>query len=314
MKTRFIFNPHSGRNRRRPEFAAAIREFIAARSLDADFMTTDGPGHATVLAAEAVRAECGQVVAVGGDGTMNEVAQALLHSSAALALVPCGSGNGLALHLGLPLSSLGALELVAGAGGRVAALDTGAANGLPFFNAMGLGLDAEVSRRFNGLVQRGLPAYVRTALAAVRELHHERVTIQTASHRETLDILLVAIANSDQYGNNARIAPGARVDDGLLDLVVVGPVGLVGAVALAARLFLGNFDQSPSVRRMRGPRFVIERVAPGLIHTDGETHDATTTIEVVVHPRSLRVLVPAASRAIAFTPDFAPAGFALQLP
>jgi diacylglycerol kinase (ATP) len=314
MKTRFIFNPHSGRNRRRPWFAAAIRDFIAAHSLDADLITTDGPGHATILAAEAVRAECAQVVAVGGDGTMNEVAQALIHSPSALALVPCGSGNGLALHLGLPLSSLGALELVAGAGGRVAALDTGAANGLPFFNAMGLGLDADVSRRFNSLVRRGLPAYVRTALAAVRELHHERVTIQTISHRETLDMLLVAVANSDQYGNNARIAPGARVDDGLLDLVVVGPVGLVGAALLAARLFLGNFDRSPHVRRMRGPSFVIERVAPGLIHTDGETHDATTTIEVVVHPRSLRVLVPAASRAIALAPDFAPAGFALQLP
>ncbi len=314
MKTRFIFNPHSGRNRRRLWLAAAIRDFIAAHSLDADLITTDGPGHATVLASEAVLAECTQVVAVGGDGTMNEVAQALLHSPAALALVPCGSGNGLALHLGLPLSPLGALDLVAGAGGRVAALDTGAANGLPFFNAMGLGLDADVSRRFNGLVRRGLPAYARTALAALRALHHERVTIQTASHRETLDVLLVAVANSDQYGNNARIAPGARVDDGLLDLVAVGPVGLVGAAVLAARLFLGNFDRSPDVRRMRGPRFVIERVAPGLIHTDGETHDAGTTIEVVMHPRSLRVLVPATSCAIAFPTVPAPAGFALQLP
>ena len=312
MKTRFIFNPTSGRNRRRPWFAAVIRDFIAARSLDADFIMTDGPGHATVLASEAVLAECAQVVAVGGDGTMNEVAQALLHSPAALALIPCGSGNGLALHLGLPLSPLGALELVAGAGGRVAALDTGAANGLPFFNAMGLGLDADVSRRFNGLVRRGLPAYVRTALAAVRALRPERVTIRTATHDETLDILLVAVANSDQYGNNARIAPGARVDDGLLDLIAVGPVGLVGAAVLTARLFLGNFDRSPAVRRMRGPRFVIARVAPGLIHTDGETHDAGTAIEVVVHPRSLRVLVPAASRAVAF--PAVPANFALQLP
>ncbi len=314
MKTRFIFNPTSGRNRRRPWLAAAIRDFISARSLDADLTTTDGPGHATDLARAAVHAECAQVVAVGGDGTMNEVAQALLHSPAALALVPCGSGNGLALHLGLPLSPLGALELVAGAGGRVAALDTGAANGLPFFNAMGLGLDADVSRRFNGLVKRGLPAYARTALAAVRELHHERVTIRSETHHETLDMLLVAVANSDQYGNNARIAPGARVDDGLLDLVAVEPVGLFGAVALAVRLFLGTVDQSPRVRRMRGPRFVIERVAPGLIHTDGETHAAGTAIEVIVHPRSLRVLIPASSRAVAFPTVPAHAGFALQLP
>ena len=247
---------------------------------------------------------------------MNEVAQALLHTPAALALVPCGSGNGLALHLGLPLSPLAALGLVAGVGvgGRVAALDTGTANGFPFFNAMGLGLDADVSRRFNSLAKRGLPAYVRTAFAALRALHHERVTIACGDHREALDVLLVAVANSDQYGNNARIAPGARVDDGALDLIAVQPVGFGGAVALTARLFLGNFDQSPRVRRMRGARFVIDRVAPGLIHTDGETHETGTAIEVVVRPRSLRVLVPAASRAVAFTPDSAPAGFALQLP
>lgn len=314
MKTRFIFNPFSGRNRRRPGLAGMIRDYISANIADADFVTTDAPGHATELAREAVHAGCTQVVAVGGDGTMNEVAQALLHTPAALALVPCGSGNGLALHLGLPTSMMPALALIAGNANRIAALDTGAANGLPFFNAMGLGLDADVSRRFNGLVKRGLPAYARTAIRAIREIRTERVSIASGGHREALDILLVAVANSDQYGNNARIAPGARVDDGSLDLVAVGPVSLAGAATLAGRLFLGTFDQSPHVRRLRGPRFAIERVAPGIIHTDGETHEAGTTIEVVVRPRSLRVLVPAGTRAVAFAADSAPAGFALQLP
>lgn len=314
MKTRFIFNPTSGRNRRRPWFAGAIRDFISSRSLDADLAITDGLGHATELARDAVHAGCAQVVAVGGDGTMNEVAQALLHTPAALALVPCGSGNGLALHLGLPLSPLAALALIAGAGGRIGVLDTGVVNGLPFFNAMGLGLDADVSRRFNGLVRRGLPAYARTALEALRELRHESVTISCETHHETFDALLVAVANSDQYGNNARIAPGARVDDGALDLIAVGPVGFTGAVALAARLFLHSFDESPHVRRMRSAWFAIDRVAPGLIHTDGETHATGTKIEVAVRPRSLRVLVPLGSSAVISAPDRAPAGFALQLP
>ncbi len=316
MKTRFIFNPCSGHNRRRPGLDRSIRDFIAARSLDAQIVTTDAPGHATELAREAAHGGCEQVVAVGGDGTMNEVAQALLHTPAALALVPCGSGNGLALHLGLPLSPLGALTLIAGAGagGRVAALDTGAADGWPFFNAMGLGLDADVSHRFNSLVQRGLPGYVRTALAAVRQIRPERVCITSHNFRDELDVLLVAVANSDQYGNNARIAPGARVDDGLLDLVAVAPVGIIGAALLAVRLFAGTFDESPHVRRLRGRHFVIDRVAPGLIHTDGETRAAGARVEVVVHPRSLRVLVPMASRAALRPIDPAPAGFAIQLP
>ncbi len=314
MKTRFIFNPCSGRNRRNPSLAASIRSFISARSLDAELVTTDAPGHATELAREAAHSGCDQVVAVGGDGTMNEVAQALLHTPAALALVPCGSGNGLALHLGLPLSPLGALQLIAGGGGRVAALDTGTADGWPFFNAMGLGLDADVSHRFNGLLQRGLPGYMRTAVAAVRHIRPERVCITNCDFRDEFDVLLVAVANSDQYGNNARIAPGARVDDGLLDLVAVAPVGFFGAALLAARLFAGTFDQSSRVRRLRGRCFTIDRVAPGLIHTDGETHLAGARVEVAVRPRSLRVLVPASSQAGIRPLDPAPAGFAVQLP
>jgi YegS/Rv2252/BmrU family lipid kinase len=295
MKACFIFNPASGRNRRRPWLARALRDFISARGLDADVAITDGPGHATALAREAARLGCTVVVAVGGDGTMNEVAQALRHTPAALALVPCGSGNGLALHLSLPRSLSGALELVAGRGGRIATLDTGCANGLPFFNAMGLGLDADVSRRFNQLTGRGLAAYARLAAGALRELRPERVTVVVGGMRETLDVLLVTAANSDQYGNHARIAPGARVDDGRLDLVAIGPVGPIRAAALAARLFLGNLDRSPAVRRWRDTGFTLERVTPGVIHTDGETHVTGARIEIAVQPRSLRVLVPPAS-------------------
>lgn len=303
MKTRFIFNPNSGRNRRRTWLAGSIRDFIALRGLDADVAITEGPGHATVLAEEAVRQECGIVVAVGGDGTMNEVAQALVGTRAALALVPCGSGNGLALHLGLPLATTAALHLAAGGEGRIAAIDTGVANGHPFFNAMGLGLDAEVSHRFNRLTRRGLPAYARVAFGALRSLRGETYTITNGATHETMDALLVAVANSDQYGNNARIAPGARVDDGSLDLVAVRPVGLPGACGLALRLFLGGFDRSAKVRRLRGPRFQISRRAPGLIHTDGETHETDAMVVVEVRPRSLRLVVPARCAAVAALPS-----------
>jgi len=314
MKIRFIFNPVSGRHARNARLLPVLRAFIKARALDAEIVATEGPGHATELALAAVRAGCERVVAVGGDGTMNEVAQALLHTPAALALVPCGSGNGLALHLGLPLAPLAALELIAAIGGRVAAIDTGSVNGRPFFNAMGLGLDADVSRRFNQLTTRGLPAYARTALSAFAQRKPEQCTIIAGGRTEAMDIMLVAVANSDQYGNRAFIAPGARVDDGQLDLVAIRPVGLFGAAVIGARLFLGNLDRSASVRRFRGSRFVIERPAPGLVHTDGETHPAAAKVEVLVHPRSLRIVVPAACRALAFSTEFSPAGFALQLP
>jgi diacylglycerol kinase family enzyme len=178
---------------------------------------------------------------------------------------------------------------------------------------MGLGLDADVSDRFNGLTRRGLPAYARVALTSLREMRPQRCEIISGSQVEMLDVLLVAIANSDQYGNNARIAPGARVDDGQLDLVAVKSMNLLRAAALVPRLFLGNLDQSPNVFRLRGPRFVIRRASAGLIHTDGETHHTSSDVEVVVQPRSLRVLIPTLSRAVASVPSRA-ADFALQLP
>jgi diacylglycerol kinase (ATP) len=314
MRTRFIFNPKSGRPRRNAGILPMLRDFIAARALHADICSTEGPGHATEIARDAVNEGYLRVVAVGGDGTVNEVAQALIHTPVAMGLVPCGSGNGLALHLGLPKTAEGALLLAAGTDVRVAEMDTGTANGLVFVNVMGLGLDAEVARRFNTLTKRGLPAYARTALAAFFGRSTVTFHVSAGSQRETIDALLVSVANSDQYGNNARIAPNARVDDGLLDLAAIRPVGLFSAAVLGARLFAGSFEKSSRVRHLRASKFLIERPSAGLIHTDGETHMAGACVEVSVQTRSLRIVVPANCKALLPSTERSAAGFALQLP
>ena len=314
MKTLLIFNPRSGRSGRNARLWPIVQAFVGARSADSKIVRTEGPGHATTLAREAIEAGTTRVIAVGGDGTMNEVAQALINTPASLGLVPCGSGNGLALHLGLPLSPLEALALATGNTGRVALVDTGTVNGRPFFNAMGVGLDADVSRRFNRLTTRGLPAYARTAASAFMSAKTERCVITSGAERIEVDSLLIAVANSDQYGNRALIAPGARVDDGELDVIIVGRVGLLGACALGLRLFSGTFDKSAHVRRLRGARFTIERSGPGLIHTDGETHEGGSIVQIEVHHRCLKIVVPSGCRAVATSFDRAPSGFALQLP
>ncbi len=292
MKIRFIYNPHSGRNRGRPWLPAHIREFIAAQQLDASLVTTEGAGHATELARDALGEDCDRVIAVGGDGTMNEVAQALLHMRASLGLIPCGSGNGLARHLRLPSDPHRALALAVDPAARVATIDTGVANDRPFFNAMGVGFDAEISQRFNRLTRRSLAAYARVALAAFWHRRHERIEIRSRDGILTLDLLLVAATNSDQYGNDAMIAPGARVDDGLLDLVGVKPIGPAGAIPLIVRLFLGRIHLSPDVIRLRDSSFTISRLRDGLIHTDGETHITDRIVQIRVKPASLRLLVP----------------------
>lgn len=293
VKIRFIHNPRAGFNRKNPQLPAALRRFAAARGLDATVVSTEYPAHATALAREAVDAGCDLVAAVGGDGLMNEVAQALLHSPAALGLIPCGSGNGLARHLRVPLRLEAALDALLT--GRPRAIDTGLANGRPFFCAMGVGFDAEVARSFNRRARRGLAAYLATAARVFFTRHPEPCSIQVGDEKVTAKALFISAANSDQYGNHAIIAPGARADDGLLDLVLLPSANWLSVLPLAVRLFNGTFDRGRGVRHWRGPRFVIERAAAGFMHTDGEVHETAARIEIHVLPASLRVIAPAPS-------------------
>ncbi|HEY3756538.1 MAG TPA: diacylglycerol kinase family protein [Opitutaceae bacterium] len=293
MKTLLIYNPISGRTKRTSRLLPLLRDFAAASRGLTTVAITEGPGHATALAREAVAGGTERVVAVGGDGTLNETAQSLVRTPAALGLVPCGSGNGLARHLGLPKSPVSCLELIARGRTRVATIDTGVADGKPFFNAMGFGLDAEVSRRFNSLRRRGLPAYAKTVWDAYRSYRPERCIVSNGTRSATIELLLLAVANSDQYGNNAYIAPRASVHDGQLNLVSVPPVSWFKAPLVISRLFLGNIDRTRGVEHWLGGHFRIERSADGLIHTDGETHPAGRVFDVTVIPSSLRILLPA---------------------
>lgn len=292
MKTLFVLNPRAGRNVRRPRLHDELEKFIHTHRLDAAVARTSGPGHATELARAAVSAGCRRVVAVGGDGTMNEVAQGLVGTATVLALVPCGSGNGLALHLGLPTRLGPALALLTDPTARPLAIDTGTANDHPFFNAMGLGFDAEISARFNRLTRRGLPAYVRTVAGALGRFRAECIRVHGGGPPMVAEASLVAVSNSDQYGNNAYIAPGASVTDGRLNLTLIPGLGLLGCAVVAARLFSGRLPTHPGVVTRTASRFTLQRDRPGLIHTDGETHVTGTTVEVQVRPASLHLLVP----------------------
>jgi YegS/Rv2252/BmrU family lipid kinase len=296
MKLRFILNPRSGANARSPRLLADIETFLRVRQLDGTVVLTNARGHAPELSRAAALEGCERVVALGGAGTVNEVAQGLLGTRAALGIVPRGSGNGLARHLGLPRRLLPALANATSPAALVLPIDSGTANGRLFLTAMGVGFDAEVVHRFNELSARGFPAYVKTTFRAWHERPTLRCTVSAAGAKFELEALLISVLNSDQYGNNVRPAPGARIDDGLLDLMAIRPLTLTSATLLAPRLFLGGFDRSSRVVRLTSPHFVIERPAPGLLHTDGETHHAPARVEIAVAPRSLCVVVPPSSR------------------
>jgi diacylglycerol kinase (ATP) len=290
MKLRVIYNPRSGHLARTPQRLALARRFFASRLPGTGIVPTERGGHATELARQAVADGCDTVVAFGGDGTMNEVAQALMGTETRLGLLPCGSGNGLARHLGIPLKTAAALELLLT--GRPCAIDAGLANGRPFFVAAGLGLEAEMARRFAGLKHRGLTGYIRTGLSGWWNHAQQAYVITHDGTRHTRRALTLAVANCNQYGNNARIAPRARVDDGLLDLAAVPPVGPLNALPLLVALFRGTLDRRPDVLQLRGASFTVERPAPGPLHLDGEPSETGARVAFSVRQRCLRVLAP----------------------
>lgn len=254
---------------------------------------TAKPGHATELAEAALAAGCTRVVAVGGDGTLNEVGRALVGTSATLALVPCGSGNGLGRHLGVHGSVSRALALLET--GQTRTIDTGTADQQPFFNVAGLGLEAELAQRFHASRVRGLIGYVMQGAATLRSTRAESLRIICAGQETTFRAATLAIANGDQYGNNARIAPGALCDDGVLELTALPPLTCGNALGLARRLFRGTLDADERVLRLRGTEFEVQRERAGWIHTDGETYHAGPWVRFRIVPQSLTILCPQTS-------------------
>jgi diacylglycerol kinase (ATP) len=293
VRSTFIFNPRSGHNVRNPHLLEHTRRFIAQHQLDATLEPTTHPQHATALAAAAVSRGVQLVVSIGGDGTLNEVASALVNTSCTLGIIPCGSGNGLGRHLGIPKPIPHAYHTLLAGDAR--AIDYGEANGHPFFNVAGLGFDAEISSRFNHLTRRGFRAYIGTTFRTLRDyrpstykIHHEGGCITTSA-------FLIAVANSDQYGNNCYIAPGATVNDGQLNITVIERIGLLNALPLGVRLLRGSIGSSRGVQRLTGTNFCIERTSPAPIHTDGEVHQTDATVEVKIHPGALKILTPVSS-------------------
>jgi YegS/Rv2252/BmrU family lipid kinase len=231
------------------------------------------------------------VVAVGGDGTVSEVARGLVGTEKILGIIPCGSGDGLALHLGisrLPFLAIRTLNK-----GCEARIDVARMNGQPFFCTAGFGLDAQVSMEFARSTSRGLPRYI--ALAWEEWKQHSLAQYAIRSEKGMLwegKAVFVTVANANQWGNQARIAPMASLQDGLLDVVVVNPFSTLEIPDLAARLMMGQAPTSKHFLHFRGHHFYIWRNGGGPVHFDGDPFDAGTSFELDVLPGALRVMVP----------------------
>jgi YegS/Rv2252/BmrU family lipid kinase len=234
------------------------------------------------------------VFAVGGDGTVHEIAKRLIgRDKLALGILPTGSGNGFARHLGIDFNIERAISLCER--GAVVTIDTAEVNRNAFLGVMGLGLDAVIAHRFAGSAVRGLRTYVQEGLRAFFSFTPERYEIDVDGQQQTLQAVLIAVANSNQYGNNARIAPLASVQDGKLDIVIVEKLTMIGAPILLTRLFNGTLQKSDRVTFLQGRNVTIRRRTSGPAHLDGEPVTLEETLNVKVLPKSLRVLLPTAA-------------------
>jgi diacylglycerol kinase (ATP) len=291
MSTVIIINPISGgvsprAARARAQLALAV---VDAHGDPAEVLLTEAVGHARELAKSAVRRGARLVMAWGGDGTISEIASALAFDEVPLGIIPAGSGNGLARELGVSLRPERAIADALQAVPRP--IDMGELDGHLFANIAGIGFDAYIASRFATATRRGFIGYAGITARALTSYvpQHYRVTtggVETA-HRA----ILVTIANSAQFGNNARIAPGARVDDGELDLVVMEERSRFRTLCRMPRLFDGTVAGVPecTIRRVR--EVTIEADAPMTYHVDGEPVAGGTSLRARVHPGALMVAV-----------------------
>ncbi|MBI4351898.1 MAG: diacylglycerol kinase family lipid kinase [Elusimicrobia bacterium] len=287
----FIINPGAGP--RRSGIGGRIERFFAGRKLRFEIEYTRAREHASELSARAALAGFARIVAAGGDGTIRETAIPLIGKEAALGILPCGSGNGLARNLYIPLDFDKALEGLVKWEPR--AVDAGLANGRPFFCAAGVGLDAEVARDFNSLsARRGILPYVWHAAKRILAYKPVKVAVSVDGRRLELLSLVNGVLNGVQYGGGARMAPGAYMDDGLLDLVSIRKASLPRLLAAVPALFGGTIHRRADIYSAFQGRIIEFDCGGGAwYHLDGEdfySHDGKLRFTAL--PSVLRVIAP----------------------
>lgn len=285
-KAIFIVNPISG-GKDKKKIIRAIGQRLDRSRFEASVVLTEYAGHGREIARDC---DADVVVAVGGDGTVSEVAQGVAGTGKTLGIIPCGSGDGLALHLGISRKYRKAIRQLSTA--EKAVMDYGSINGKPFFCTTGVGMDAQVAWEFARAGSRGLKTYVVKTLSVWWHFKpgHYTLTVDGVAH--TLDATFITVANVNQWGNNAVIAPEASVTDGLFDITILRPFRIWDIPGIALRLFTRRFTRSRRVDTLRGKEVLIHQEHTAPAHFDGDPVQMGTDITIELHPAAVHVLVP----------------------
>jgi YegS/Rv2252/BmrU family lipid kinase len=288
-KVAFIINPKSGTKNKR-ELPDMILNSMDPEKFITEIVYTESAGHAPVLALDLIKKGYTRIVAVGGDGTVNEVARSIAGTHAALGIIPCGSGNGLARFLNIPLKTKDAIELIST--GIVTQIDHGLINGKSFFCTCGVGFDAHIGNKFANSKKRGFYTYIKETISSFFNYNSKKYKIKVDGKKVKTRAFLITIANAGQWGNDVYIAPKADIQDGLLDICIVNHFPKYKAILLGFKIFNRTIDQSRYVTTIKGKSVTIKRKKKGEVHLDGEPDVMGKKLKIEVIPKGLNVIVP----------------------
>jgi YegS/Rv2252/BmrU family lipid kinase len=284
----FILNPISGTHSK-DVIPECIDEIISKDDFDYEIRTTEYAGHAAEIARDCVARQVDIVVAIGGDGTVNEVARSLTHTETALGIIPCGSGNGLARHLCIPLDIKKALKIISQC--QIESFDYGVINDLPFFCTCGMGFDAFISFKFAEAGKRGPITYVENVLKEGLKYKPETYEVEDETGAKKYKAFLIACANASQYGNNAYIAPHATMKDGMMDIVILEPFTPFDAPQISFDLFSKTLEKNSKIKTFKSKHIHIHRNQPGAIHYDGDPIMTGNDIDVHIEEQGIKIVV-----------------------
>ncbi len=286
-KILFVINPISG-GKSKYNFPEKIDKYLDKSKFDSECVFTEYRGHGSLLTSDAIKNGVDILVAVGGDGTINEVASEVEGTDKLMGIIPFGSGNGLARSLGIPLGDVQAIKRINKL--HVSKIDSGTFNGRKFFNMAGIGFDAQISARFAENVKRGLSNYIKIAFSEVSNYRSQNYHLQIDGKEYEFKAFMISIANSSQYGNNAHISPFASLNDGLLDICILRPFPLYKFPALALRMFRRNTHKSNYLEIIQGSEIIIRREREAAVHLDGDPFNMGTELSIGINPKSLNIL------------------------
>jgi diacylglycerol kinase (ATP) len=285
-KVLFIINPISG-GKKKDKVPDLIEKNLDHSLFEPTIVITNRAYHGSKLAKNGV-GEFDTIVAVGGDGTVNEIASSIAGTDTVMGILPFGSGNGLSRFLGIPMDTEQAIKTLNQR--RIEVIDAAKINRQWFFNMAGMGFDAHISEVFAQDKTRGFGAYIKSSFREIINYKPEMYHLEIDGTHYDREAFMLSFANSSQYGNNAHVSPYASVQDGLLDVCIIKPFPLYTFIGMGLRMFLKTADKSKYVEIIRGREVRVKREKSGPVHLDGEPQIIGTEAEIQIVPHSLKII------------------------